>query len=239
MLSIIIPTYNEKNYIEKTLDLFKNKLTLPKEIIVSDDKSLDRTVEIARKYADIVLEPKKKHISIAANRNEGAKKAKGDFLVFIDSSVLVNDPDEFFKQALQNFAKDPNLVGLTGKLNVIPELETFGDRVVYPVFNLVHHIKNNILHVGEAPGKFQMIRRDAFEKLHGFREDLITGEDGDMFYRLSRIGRTMYDPRLEVFHSGRRAHAIGWPKLLSIWMFERVRIFLFDKTDLAEWKGVR
>jgi len=64
--------------------------------------------------------------------------------------------------------------------------------------------------MGEAPGRFQMMRRSAFEKVKGYREDLITREDGDMFARLSKVGRTLYDSKLEVFHSGRRAHAIGW-----------------------------
>ena len=110
---------------------------------------------------------------------------------------------------------------------------------MYPVFNLVHLIKNNILHIGEASGKFQMIKKEAFLKVGGFREELITGEDGDMFYRLSRIGRTKYDGKLVVLHSGRRAHAIGWPKLLSIWMIERAKLFLFDKSKITEWKDVR
>ena len=61
MISIIIPTYNEEKIIGKTLSELKAKLTLPHEIIVTDDKSKDRTAEIARAYADQVLVPEKKH----------------------------------------------------------------------------------------------------------------------------------------------------------------------------------
>jgi len=235
MISIIIPTYNEEKAIEKALTQFRS-MTLPHEIIVTDDKSADDTVPIAKKYADIVLVPESKHVSISANRNDGVRHSHGDMLVFIDADSRINGPEAFFSRALRHFDEDPRLVALTGSLHVLPELETFGDRLVYAIFNIVHRVKNNFLHMGEAPGRFQMMRRSAFDKVGGFREDLITREDGDMFSRLSKIGRTLYDPELEVFHSGRRAHAIGWPKLLWIWMVETFWVAAFGKSRSKNWE---
>jgi glycosyltransferase involved in cell wall biosynthesis len=239
MISIIIPTYNEEKYIGKTLADLKAKLTLPHEIIVTDDKSLDRTADIARQYADLVLVPQAKHFSIAANRNDGARHTKGDIFVFIDSDSTIADPDAFFKHALERFDNEPDLVAITGKLGVWPEIETFGDRLVYACFNIVHRIKNNWLHMGEASGKFQMMRRSSFEKMGGYREDLICREDGDMFNRLNKIGRTSYDPELIVLHTGRRAHQIGWPRLLSIWMMETFWVAVSGKARSKEWKAIR
>lgn len=239
MISIIIPTYNEEKAIGKTLSDLKAKLTLSHEIIVTDDKSTDLTVEIARRYADLVLVPDKKHVSIAANRNDGAKRARGDIFVFMDSDSTIADPDGFFARALANFENDSNLAALTGKLGVWKELETVADRIVYAIFNLVHRVKNNWLRMGESSGKFQMIRRSAFEKVGGYREDLITREDADMFQRLSRIGRTYYDSSLEILHTGRRAHKIGWLKLLYIWMVETFWVAVFGKSRVSEWTAVR
>ena len=51
-----------------------------------------------------------------------------------------------------------------------------------------------------------MIRREAFTRLGGFRENLVTIEDADRFRRLSKIGKSMIDPELMGLHSGRRAH---------------------------------
>jgi glycosyltransferase involved in cell wall biosynthesis len=239
MISIIIPTYNEEKYIGETLLNLKNKLTLPHEIIVTDDKSKDKTVEIARKYADIVLSPEIKHRTISANRNEGASKAKGEFLVFMDACTRPDDPNAFFTMALKDFEANSKIVAVTGALKIKKENQTFGDKIVYPITNLVFHIKNNIFHTGEASGKFQMMKREAFQKVGGFREDLVTREDADMFNRLSKIGRTFYDSRLEVFNSGRRAHAIGWPKLLCIWMYESFHFAVYDKSKATEWKDIR
>lgn len=240
MISIIIPTYNEEKAIGKTISDFKAKLTLPHEIIVTDDKSTDRTAEVAgAARADLVLVPEAKHVTIAANRNDGAKYARGEYLVFIDSDSTIAEPDAFFGRALSLFDADPKLVAITGKLGVWSELETISDKIIYFIFNAVHYVKNNVLKMGEASGKFQMMRRSAFDTVGGYREDLVTREDGDMFSRLAKIGRTHYDSKLVVLHMGRRAHRIGWPKLLYVWMLETFWVAVFGKSRVKEWVEIR
>ncbi len=104
MISIIIPTKNEESVIEKTLTSLKNNLSLPHEIIVTDGASTDKTVEIAKKYADKVVEhagPERQ--TIAAGRNAGAAVAAGDFLAFMDADCSVTHSGEFFATALEDF----------------------------------------------------------------------------------------------------------------------------------------
>lgn len=245
MISIIIPTYNEEKAIGNTLKRLTSSLTgtnLQYEIIITDDHSTDNTVAVARQYETCsvtVLAHEQKHISIAQNRNAGAKVARGDYFIFMDSDCVIENISGAFSRLISLFEAKPQIVAITGALGVLPELETFGDRLVYSVFNLVHLIKNNILHTGEASGKFQMIRREAFAKVGGYREDLVTREDADMFQRLSKIGRTRYDSGTVVRHTGRRAHQIGWPKLLSIWMLETFWVMVFNKSLAKTWKDVR
>ncbi len=240
MISIIVPTYNEEKYIVDFLDQFK-AFTLPHEIIVSDDKSLDATVSIARHHvkAPQVLVPEAKHVSIAANRNAGARKATGDMFVFMDCDSRVDNPNQFFAQALSYFEKNPQLVALTVALRVERDKENFMDRIIYIIFNIVHIFKNNIFHTGEASGKFQMMPREAFLKVNGYREDLISREDADMFQRLAKIGRTSCETSLQVNISGRRAHAIGWPKLLWIWGRDSFTFFAKGSPVSKVWKDVR
>lgn len=238
MISIIIPVYNEEAVIGDTLSRLA-KLTLPHEIIVSDDKSTDRTVEIARRSADLVLTTETKHSTISANRNAGAQAAHGDFLVFMDStSIIPGDQDAFFSRALAHFENNPELMALTGALWVTPELETIPDRVIYTIFNWVHRLKNNVFHIGESSGKFQMMRKSTFEKVGGYNVGLVTREDADLFNRLAKLGRTLCDPKLVIYHSGRRAHAIGWPRLLFTWMIESVWVALFGKALSKNWDRV-
>lgn len=244
MISIIIPTYNEEKYVGTLLSQLTRGLTLPNdayEVIVSDDMSTDNTVEIARKDATTVLVSKVKHTTIAANRNDGARHADAasTMLVFFDSDVQIADVPAFFAQALSRFENDRTLVALTGKLRVLPESETWMDMIVYGVFNTVHYIKNNILKTGESSGKFQMVRRDAFLRINGYREDLVSREDADLFQRLAKVGRVAYDSKLVVLHSGRRGHALGWPRLLWIWMRDALAFAFFKKPVSKEWKAIR
>lgn len=239
MISIIIPALNEEKIIAKTLTSLR-KLTLPHEIIVSDGGSKDKTAEIAREYADkVIVHTGEKRQTIAQGRNEGAKHAQGDFLVFFDADCSIPDMDAFFRIALSDFEKNLKLVALTASLRVLPDNETWADRFGYGILNTNVKILNNILHLGEAAGEFQMMRKSTFEKVGGFREDLVTREDADMFKRLSKLGRTMSDPRLTVYHTGRRPHKEGWPNVLWTWSVNTVWVFLFDKSVASKWEEIR
>ncbi len=239
LLSIIIPAREEEKTIARTLAQFKDTLLIPYETIVSDAGSKDRTVEAARPYSStVVVFTGKKHTA-GIGRNDGAKAARGDFLAFIDADTEIPDPRTFFERALAHFENDPNIVGVTGPQRALPAVETFADRLSFGCLNALTRLQNNVLHRGEGSGKFMLVRRGAFEKVHGFREDLVTREDGDFFYRLSKIGRTYFDPKLLVFHGARRAHRIGWARLWWIWTVNTISVALFDKTVADDWTPVR
>lgn len=240
MISIVFPTLNEEAFIGDSLKSLKEKMLLSHELIVSDGKSTDKTVEIAKKYADNVIEyTGEKRQNISQGRNAGGMAARGNYVVFMDADSRIPEPDKFFIRALDHFNSNPKLVALTVRLKVYPETETFADRLIFGILTFNLRVMNNVFHIGESTGEFQMIRSDIFRKLRGFREDLITREDADMFHRLSKVGRTMLDPHLTVYHSGRRAHKIGWPKLLKTWILNSVWVVLFNKAKEKEWTVVR
>jgi len=240
MISIIIPTLNEAKIIESTLRTLAATLTLPHEVIVSDGGSSDRTAELATRYANtVVVFSGAGRQTIGEGRNDGAKAAAGDFLVFLDADCVIPEPDRFFTHALADFKRDPGLVGLTAYLRVFPADETLGDKLVSGISNLGLWVANNVLKRGVSFGEFQMIRREAFARLGGFRADLIAFEDADMFRRLSRIGRTMIAPKLCVLHSGRRGHQVGHPQLISMWLVNLVFVAIRGRPFSKEWKPIR
>lgn len=240
MLSIVVPTLNEEKVIGESLEALEVRMTIPHEIIVSDGGSTDKTVEIARQWADkVIIYSGTDRQTIAGGRNDGAAAARGEFLVFMDADSRLHDPEAFFTEALKRFEEHPEVVALTAKLRVHPEDETLLDRIVFGMLSFNVRILNNLIHRGESAGEFQMLRKEAFDKLGGFRTDLVTREDADMFLRLSRVGRTMLDPNLVVYHSGRRAHKIGWPKLLWDWAVNTIWVALFDKAFAKEWPVIR
>lgn len=240
MLSIIIPTLNEEAVLEGTLKALGQLRAVPCEIIVSDGHSTDHTVEIAKSYANIVVEHDgKTRQNISQGRNAGAAKAKGEFVVFMDADSRIENPDAFFLEALKEFNKNPEVLAITVKLKVYPDKETIADKIIFALLNFNLRVKNNFFHIGDSTGEIQMIRKSAFDSLRGFREDLITREDADMFWRLSQMGRTKFYPELTVFHSGRRAHTVGWPRLLWTWTINTIWVSLFDSAASKEWKVIR
>lgn len=241
MISFIIPTLNEESFIGATLEkLVAGLETTPHEIIISDGGSTDRTVAIARQYdVKIVTDPEPAKKNIARGRNLGAAAASGDFLIFMDADITIPHPDDFLHRALSFFERDVRLKGLMVRIRVLPECATLADRLCFGGVNFLYFLANNILHKGGAPGEFQMMRSHDFRTIGGYREDLIVSEDNDLFMRLAKIGRTRFERSLTVFHTGRRAHIIGWPRLLFTWWMNALWVFLFNRSWSKVWKPVR
>jgi glycosyltransferase involved in cell wall biosynthesis len=239
--SFIIPTLQEESVIEKILKNLKQITVFDYEIIVSDGGSKDRTVEVAKKYADKVVENNSgQRQTIAIGRNAGAKVAAGEYLVFLDADVYVPEPDKFFKRALEHFKDEQNLLALSGWVRVFPEMETWADLVGYVIVSgCMFYLQNNIFHTGATCGEFQMIRADIFRKLGGYKEHLVATEDMDLFVRIAKLGRTKTDPKLLLYHTGRRPHKIGWPRLYWEWFTNGFKAGVFDKSHSKEWKVIR
>lgn len=237
-LSIVIPAREEEKAIAATIAQFKNALTVPHEIIVSDARSKDRTVAVARETAHIVVVFDGTRHTAGIGRNDGAKVAMGEFVAFVDADVSIHDPDAFFTRALAHF-DDPKVVGVCGPQRALPSVETWADRLSFGYLNFVIRLQNNALHKGEASGKFMLVRREAWQRVNGFREDIHTREDADFFYRLSRIGRTVFDPSLMIYHGARRAHRLGWARLWYIWTVNTIYFALTDKSLAEDWAPIR
>jgi glycosyltransferase involved in cell wall biosynthesis len=240
MISIIIPTLNEESVIGETVSDLQAKLTIPHEIIISDGQSKDRTVELARSAGAKVVEYTGTiRQTIAKGRNDGAKAASGEFLVFIDADCTIREPDKFFTRIIDHFQADPKLVAVNVAIRVLPEMETFSDRLIFDIFNDYLWIVNNFIHVGISAGEFQMIRKSVFDRLGGYNEKLVASEDMDMFSRLAKVGRVRFDKGLTIYHTGRRGHAVGWPKLLSLWLLNSVWMMTSGRAFVSEWKPIR
>ena len=239
MISIIIPTLNEEKAIGTTIKQIRENLhDFEYEIIVADSKSNDKTAAIATACGAIVVETERNH-TIAWNRNRGADHAKGEFIAYFDADITVPDPDRFFKIALADFAADPNLLAITGNLDVLPENATTLDRFMQALVNWTVRFNNNVLHTGAAPGELQVIRRSAFDAVHGFQEHLVVTEDNDMFMRLAKIGTTKFEPRLTVYQTGRRIHQVGWLHLIWLWLANYYSYKFLNRSYDKKWKEVR
>ncbi len=112
-LSIVIPVYNEKDYIEKVIEMVENvKLNYPveKEIVIVDDGSNDGTREILnklkeeKKYLKIVFQ--EKNMGKGAALRKGFETCSGDIIVIQDADLEYdpNDWNEMLRLILEDKA---------------------------------------------------------------------------------------------------------------------------------------
>ena len=85
-LSVIIPTYNGEKTIRRAIEsVLKQTLKLDTEILICDDRSTDRTIEICRQYPECKMYFNQEHVGNPnPGRNIGIKKATGDYVAFLD-----------------------------------------------------------------------------------------------------------------------------------------------------------
>jgi glycosyltransferase involved in cell wall biosynthesis len=242
LLSIIIPTLNEEKTIGDHLREIKATLKIPYELIVSDGKSTDNTVAIAKQYADqVVVHSGPERQSIAGGRNAGAAAATGEVLFHTDADVRVPDMNNFFATVLKAF-EDPKVVAATTRLRIYPEEERYNDWIAHTIFNTAMHTTNALhIHLGAymAKGECQFARTSAFRTVGGYDEKVIVGEDGNLFYRLGEIGTIKYFNNLVVYHSPRRFRKVGYLRMLGTIGKESYSLLFHGKSHLKEWTPVR
>ena len=194
-ISVVIPALNEEKMIEDSLKSINNQ-TLPRkdyEIIVVDGKSSDKTVEIARKYADRVLVGNYKPIGLA--RDIGLRKAKGEIVAQTDADTIV--PNNWLESFIKAF-EDKRVVGAFGNLRykekTIPsKFYERGARLIILFFK----------HVMPMFHGFNIcVRKNAALEVGGFVHAL-SGEDYNIGKKLKKIGKVVYVP-VDVETSARR-----------------------------------
>lgn len=207
-ISYIIPAFNEEKLIEKCIRSIVSQGNMPEhEIIVVDNNSKDRTVEIIKKEFPKVLVIKETRQGMTLARNTGAKKAQGDILVFFDADVIV--PSHWTERMLSKFIENKNLVGVSGPYSFY-DLPMFYKPFAAFVFQILNRLAETVLNrlLKKASlwvGGNIAVKKDVFWKIGGFNEDIVFyGEDIDLPTKLMKYGtvRFLYD--MWVWSSARR-----------------------------------
>lgn len=196
MVSTIIPTLNEEDYLERCLiSLRKQKGSENSEIIVVDGGSSDATVEIAERYADKVVVSLEKSPSI--QRNLGARMAAGSVLAFIDADTVASK--SWLKGIIETF-QNQDIACVTGPLFPL-------EKIKRPyLYSLTNALQKILVRVNYPLfwGASCAFRTEAFWKIAGFDEKLLTSEDHDISLRIRKIGEVAFDDRIRAFTSHRK-----------------------------------
>jgi len=200
-LSVIVPTYNLEKFIVETLDSITNQKTdYSFEIIVIDDGSSDKTVEIVKNYSQthscVQLIKNDRTKGVSGARNTGILAAKGEWIAFLDGddiwlenniqqklSAAENSSDYeiissgyfdwFYEESLQSSSRT--------HVELTPFLQKFdGEEVI--IDNLVPTFLKypKLIHTGTIFFKQKLLQHTSL-----FNEHYKMGEDRDLWLRLA------------------------------------------------------
>ncbi len=222
-LSVIVPMHNAPEKLERALAGLAAS-SVAHELIVVDDASTDS------RAAEVALRAGAKLVRLTVNsgpgvaRNEGAKHATGEVLVFVDSDVIVHE--DALEQMQRALADDRDAVAVFGSYDDEPDAKG----LVTEYRNLLHHF---VHHTGPKEASTfwagcGAIRRDAFADIGGFDAYFARPsiEDIELGMRLRARGkRILLRPEIQGKHLKRwslvdmiridvTCRAIPWAKLL-------------------------
>jgi glycosyltransferase involved in cell wall biosynthesis len=191
-LSVIIASYNHEDYIAQTLRSIEEQTFQDFEIVMVDDGSRDRTVEVARGVHSRAQIFTQANQGVVAARNRGVDLAKGRYICFVDSDDVVL-PTRFEKQVAV-LDRDPE-VGLVFADAWI--IDSAGERIgrfgdVYPV--VAGDVAEMLmLHYCFIPMITVMVRADVLRRTGPF---LKPGPISDYikWIEIAHVSRTHYDP---------------------------------------------
>lgn len=178
-LSVVVPTYNQADYIAETLQSLVDQTVIPLEVIVVNDGSTDKTAEVLKEFPFKVVTQVNK--GLASARNTGIMHAKGDYVFFLDSDDL----------ALENCVeKLIYVMEQTGADIVAPSMKVFGtqnqDVVLSELVTLNGMKKSNLLPYCCA------VKKEALLDVGGYSPRMWWGyEDYALWVNMLRVGKTV------------------------------------------------
>lgn len=216
-LSIVIPALNEEKFLPNLLTSLTKQTRMDFEVVVVDGSSKDNTVAVARSFGPKL--PKlqvcvSEKASLPLQRNMGARATTGEWLVFIDAdSTLL----PYSIERLECFIEERTPKLFTAWFR--PDSEVSGDALFTLIMNL--YVESSIVfHRPIAPGPLTMVRREVFDLVGGYNEDLTFGEDYDFTRKIVARGIAPQILRETLYVlSLRRVRREG--KLRFIWVYAK------------------
>jgi glycosyltransferase involved in cell wall biosynthesis len=185
-LDIVIPAYKEEDWLPDLLDCFLSQNLADVQIYVSysTDENGEAVTAIRHRYRSIqnltILQTPPTGVSFA--RNRAANVGEGEWILFLDADVLL--PDFFLAELRRTIQlSSSDALGFGFYADSFRASMRAGTRISYWYIRLLALLRRPVL-----PGFAILVRRNAFEKVGGFRDGLAMGEDYAFTEDLRRHG---------------------------------------------------
>jgi len=191
-VSVIIPAFNEETYIAQCLSSI-TKQSLGEglfEVIVVDNGSKDRTVDIASTYPVSVISSDARYVG--GVRNDGVRISKGEIVVFLDADCVV---DFEWLARITNKLRVSKLSAMGGQY-LLREDPSFYEKYWVLGINYEGDIEGSLV------GGCIVTWKDDFNSVGGFPEDLTAGEDSAYSKLMTSKSGYVLNSELNVIHMG-------------------------------------
>lgn len=205
-VSVIIVSYNCESFVEKCISSVLKNLPPGGEVIVLDNASVDRTVEILEKFSgQIKLIRSSENLGFSKGNNKAVKETSGEYLFFLNPDTEIEEPVfdklmKFYEETADVGIVGPKLIMESGQVqSSVRKLPT-----VWGAFQeYLLGIKNayseyapkgsESIEVEMVYGAAMLIKKDLFEKVGGFNEKyFLYYEDADLCRKVQKKGKKVY-----------------------------------------------
>lgn len=235
LISVIMPCYNAEAYLEEAVASVMGQ-TYPKvELILIDDGSTDRSIEIAERLTNAqsnrITLFRQANLGPYPARNLGLQYARGEFIAFLDaddwwdSTCLAQ-----LHSALTNSAA---MVAYCGWQNV-GSSERSNEPFIPKDYETAHKLELLLMGGSPWPIHAALARRSAIQEIGGFRVDLTTSLDFELWIRLAAENTLIRVPQTLAFyrfHGGGQISSQPWRQAINGWLIKKR--FLKEHKDLA------
>lgn len=188
LISVLIPAYNEEKVIANTIEALIETSYPKKEIILIDDGSKDKTLEISKKYQNKITVVHKENGGKASALNYGLVYAKGEVVVIVDADTIIGK--NALMEIIKGFEVNENVAAVAGNIKVRNRINLIticqaleyitGIQVVRRAFDIFGTITI-------VPGALGAFKKSALKKLGSYHKDTIV-EDFDATVQLLKTG---------------------------------------------------
>ncbi len=214
LVSIIIPNWNGRRYLEKCFSSLKKLNYLNYEIILVDNASKDDSVEFTRKnYPQVKIIQNKKNLGFAEANNIGYQNSKGEYILFLNNDTEVK-PD-FLTILVKEIEEDENIGGVQPKILQMDNpqnldciggfLTSTGVLYHFGYGKAADDLKyNQKMEIFSVKGVAMLFRRRVLEKVGLFDKDFFAYfEETDLCHRIWMAGyKIFYIPQAVIYHKG-------------------------------------
>jgi hypothetical protein len=224
-LSIVIVSYNTKDFLQKCIESIKNTVKdFTYEIIIVDNASKDNSSDLIKdKFEEVTLMENKENLGFSKANNAGIKKSSGRYVLFLNADTIVYPNTlktmlDFMDNNKDAGAATCKLVMPNGKIDDASHRgfptpwnsfthfsslsKILGKTKLFGGYNLGYLNFSKTHEIDALAGAFMFVRREAGEQVNWWDEDyFFYGEDLEFCYQLKEKGwKIYYVPQISILH---------------------------------------